>query len=228
MWMSDFLLTSDWDRVIKCFCVCLMCIRLVWFERWILACLPLLWKGLELVNVDGERFEWISFCSQIDDSTSGWFGGQVVSTDEWIYWWMQTKKIAGECMLEFRCSESPMNVRLNNEPLGKVNCFSTLYRKWQQMEDLNGTWYIDGMRNVRRWGVLKCVLINSWSCLNAKMYEWLILWTVLYGAETWDMRSAERKKVNVLQKKCLRSVIGVTRMDRVRKDEVWETALVYM
>ena len=34
------------------------------------------------------------------------------------------------------------------------------------------------------------------------------------------MRSAERTKVNVLEMKCLRSLVGVSRMDRVRNEEV--------
>ena len=34
------------------------------------------------------------------------------------------------------------------------------------------------------------------------------------------MRSAERRKVNVLEMKCLRSLAGVSRMDRVRNEEV--------
>ena len=34
------------------------------------------------------------------------------------------------------------------------------------------------------------------------------------------MRSAERRKVNVLEMKCLRSLVGVSRMDRVRTEEV--------
>ena len=34
------------------------------------------------------------------------------------------------------------------------------------------------------------------------------------------MRSAERRKVNVLELKCLRSLVGVSRMDRVRNVEV--------
>ena len=34
------------------------------------------------------------------------------------------------------------------------------------------------------------------------------------------MRSAERRKANVLEMKCLRSLVGVSRMDRVRNEEV--------
>ena len=33
------------------------------------------------------------------------------------------------------------------------------------------------------------------------------------------MRSAERIKVNILETRCLRSIIGVSQMDRVRNKE---------
>ena len=52
------------------------------------------------------------------------------------------------------------------------------------------------------------------------LYEGVIVPTALYGAEAWGMRSAERRKVNVLEMKCLRSLVGVSRMDRVRNEEV--------
>ena len=38
------------------------------------------------------------------------------------------------------------------------------------------------------------------------------------------MRSAERRKVCVLEIKCLRSLVGVSRMDRVRNEEVHRRA----
>ena len=34
------------------------------------------------------------------------------------------------------------------------------------------------------------------------------------------MRSSERMKMNILEMKCLRSMVGVSRMDRVRNEEV--------
>ena len=34
------------------------------------------------------------------------------------------------------------------------------------------------------------------------------------------MRSGQRRKVNLLEMKCLRSLVGVSRMDRVRNEEV--------
>ena len=42
----------------------------------------------------------------------------------------------------------------------------------------------------------------------------------LYGGEAWGMRSAERRKMNVLEIKCLRNLVGVSQMDKVRNEEV--------
>ena len=81
----------------------------------------------------------------------------------------------------------------------------------------------------RAWGALKSVpsnkgLIQAEKCL----YEGEIVPTALYGAEAWGMRSAKRRKVNVLEMKCLRSLVGVSRMDRVRNEEVRRRAGIEM
>ena len=52
------------------------------------------------------------------------------------------------------------------------------------------------------------------------LYERVIVPTALYGAVAWRMSSTERRKDNILEMKCLRSLVGVSRMDRVRNEEV--------
>ena len=71
----------------------------------------------------------------------------------------------------------------------------------------------------------KC-LKNRGLWINAKkcLYEGAIVPTALYGAEAWGMRSAERRKVNVLEMICMRSLVGVSRIDRVRKEGVHRRA----
>ena len=71
-------------------------------------------------------------------------------------------------------------------------------------------------------GSAENVLSNRGLGIKAKkcLYEGAIVPTALYGAEAWGMRSAERMKVNVLEMKCLRSLVGVSRMDRVTNEEV--------
>ena len=67
----------------------------------------------------------------------------------------------------------------------------------------------------RACGALKSVLSNRGLGIKVKkcLYEGVIVPTALYGSEAWGMRSSERRKVNVLEMKCLRSLVGVSRMD---------------
>ena len=71
-------------------------------------------------------------------------------------------------------------------------------------------------------GGLKSVQSNRGLGIKAKkcLYEGVIAPTALYGAEAWGMRSAERRKVNVLEMKCLRSLVGESRKDRVKNEEL--------
>ena len=75
----------------------------------------------------------------------------------------------------------------------------------------------------RARGALKSVMSNRRLRIKAKkcLYEGVIVPTPLYGAETWGMR---RKKVNVLEMKCLRTLVGVSQMDGVRNEEVCRRA----
>ena len=63
----------------------------------------------------------------------------------------------------------------------------------------------------------KCV--EQWKIIDNKcekkcIYEGVIVPTALYGAESWGMRSAERRKVNVFVMTRSRSLVGVSRMDK--------------
>ena len=57
--------------------------------------------------------------------------------------------------------------------------------------------------------MLKSVLSNRGLGIKAKkcLYEGVIVPAALYGAEAWGMSSSERRKVNVLEMKCLRSLV---------------------
>ena len=72
------------------------------------------------------------------------------------------------------------------------------------------------------WEALKSVLSNRGLGIKAKkyLYERVIVPTALCGAEPCGMRSAERMKVNLLEMKCLRSLVGGSRIDRVKIEEM--------
>ena len=75
-------------------------------------------------------------------------------------------------------------------------------------------------------GSAESVLINRGFRIKANkcQYEGVNVLTVLCGAEAWGVSSAKRRKVNVFEIKCLRSLVGVSRMDRVRCKEERRTA----
>ena len=93
---------------------------------------------------------------------------------------------------------------------------STLCRKYQRMEIVKRMWYTMNEGHTA-WGALKSVLNNRGFGINAKkcLYERVIIPTALYGIEAWGIRSAESRKVNALEMKCLRSLVGVSRMNRL-------------
>ena len=109
-----------------------------------------------------------------------------------------------------------------HEPLEEEDCFK--YLGSQVAAD--GGCERDVVRRMndgyKAWEALKSVLSNRGLGIKAKkcLYEGVIVPTALYGAEAWGMRSAARRKVNVLEMKCLRSLVGVSRMDRVMNEEV--------
>ena len=112
-----------------------------------------------------------------------------------------------------RCDDGDrMHVILNGEPLEEVDYFKHL----GSQVAVDGGCEMDVVHRMnegyRAWGELKSVLSNRGLVVEAKkcLYEGVIVPTVLYGAEAWGMRSAERRKVNVLEMKCLRSLVGVS------------------
>ena len=129
-----------------------------------------------------------------------------------------------------RCSRyvsgGRMHAILNGEPLEEVDRF--MYLGSQVAAD--GGCERDVVQRMnegyRAWGALKSVLSNRVLGIKAKkcLYERVIVPTALYGAEAWGMRSAERRKVNVLDMKCLKSIVGVSQMDRVGKEDVHRRA----
>ena len=99
---------------------------------------------------------------------------------------------------------------LNCEPLEEVDCFKYLGSQVAADGGCERDVVHRMNEEYRPWGALKSVLSNRGLGIKAKkcLYEGVIVPTALYGAEAWGMRSAERWKVDVLEMKCLRSLVG--------------------
>ena len=117
-----------------------------------------------------------------------------------------------------------MNVVLKGQVLEEVNVFKYLGSN----VSADGSCEKEVISRVNEggkvWGAVNRVVGSMNVRLDVKkcLYERVVVPTVLYGSEAWSMREKERKKLNVFEMKCLRSMIGVTRMDRVRNERVRE------
>ena len=115
-----------------------------------------------------------------------------------------------------------MNVILNGEVLEEVDRFKYL----GSVVAANGGIEADVCHRVnegcKMLGALKGVMKCRGLGMNVKkvLYEKVIVPTVTYGSECWGMKVSERQKLNVFEMRCLRSMAGVSRMDRVRNEVV--------
>ena len=66
--------------------------------------------------------------------------------------------------------------------------------------------------NGGRFEINQLLFADDTALAKKCLYEGVIVPTALYGAEAWGMRSADRRKVNVLEMKCLRSLVRVSRV----------------
>ena len=70
------------------------------------------------------------------------------------------------------------------------------------------------------------VLNNMWRNrgigmeVKRRMYEGIVVPTVLYGSEAWTWSKNVGKRLNVLEMSCLRKMCGVTLRDRIRNEEI--------
>ena len=187
-----------------------------------------LWKVLELLSANGGRFEinqllFADDTSLVADSEEKLC--RLVSEFDRVSERRKLRVYVGNSKV-MRCSRygngGRMLVILNGEPLEEVDCF--MYLGSQVAADGGCARDVVHIINkgCRAWGGLKNVLSNRGLGIktNKCLYEGVIVPTALYGAVAWGIRSAERRKVEVLEMKCLRSLAGVSRVDRVRTEEV--------
>ena len=71
-------------------------------------------------------------------------------------------------------------------------------------------------------GALKGVVKKRGLGMNVKkvLDEKVVVLTIVCGSESWCVKVTERQKLNLLEMKCLRSMTGVSQLDRVRNEVV--------
>lgn len=55
---------------------------------------------------------------------------------------------------------------------------------------------------------------------NVELYKVLVLSIMLYGAETWTLKKVDENRLHFFEMACLRRIMGVTRLDRMRNTQI--------
>ncbi len=58
--------------------------------------------------------------------------------------------------------------------------------------------------------------------VKGKVYKTVVRPAMMYGAETWAVKKAHEKKLDVAEMRMLRWMSGVTKMDRIRNERIIE------
>ena len=61
---------------------------------------------------------------------------------------------------------------------------------------------------------------------KGKVYKTIVRPAMVYGAETWAVKKAHEKKMEVAEMKMLRWMCGVTRLDKIRNEKIRGSAKV--
>ena len=115
-----------------------------------------------------------------------------------------------------------LNVMLNGEALEEVDQFKYLGSVIIANGGVEANVYHGVNEGCKVLGALKGVMKNRGLGMKVKkvLYEKVVVLTIMYGSEAWGMKVTERQKLNVFEMKCLRSMIGVSHLDRVRNEVV--------
>ncbi|VDO98477.1 unnamed protein product [Heligmosomoides polygyrus] len=73
-----------------------------------------------------------------------------------------------------------------------------------------------------KWRSLTSVLCDKKIPEKSKIYRAVVRPVAMYGAECWPATREVETRLSVMETKMLRWTVGVTRMDRIRNEVVWQ------
>lgn len=115
-----------------------------------------------------------------------------------------------------------VDILLKGEPLTEVKTFKYLGANISSHGDCMPDIRIRTATALSSMGDLQKTWKGQGISMHTKMrlYRSLIQPIALYGCETWTLRKAEEKKLLVFEMAALRKILGVSRLDKIRNEEI--------
>ena len=184
-------------------------------------------RGVKMKSEDGSKYEWnqLLFADDTVLASDSMEGLQhLVNTFSLVCERRKLKVNVGKSKVMWcnRDGNKGLNVSLNGECLEEVDRFKYLGVTISADGRMEGEISQRVSEGMKVFGAVRKVWEGKRMSVKAKMgmYKSIVVPTVLYGCEAWNLNKSERKRVDVMEMKCLRSVCGVKRIDRVRNDDV--------
>ena len=115
------------------------------------------------------------------------------------------------------------DITINGSPVDKVDDFVYLGSNVPLRLTLKGAQdlqlgYLAGLREL--YGPTRTSQYWNKRSLKVRIYKALILPIAIYGAESWTLRQADTRQLESFEMRCLRAILGVHLMDRVKNEEI--------
>ena len=112
------------------------------------------------------------------------------------------------------------DVNIQGENLERVNTFKYLGATLAENGDLDAEMTHRIQSGWKNWKRISGILCDRRISLRVKgkVYRTVVRPAMLYGAETWAVKKAHEKKLDVAEMRMLRWMSGVTKMDRIRNE----------
>ena len=120
------------------------------------------------------------------------------------------------------------DINIQGENLERMNTFKYLGATLAEDGDLDTemTHRIQsGWKNWKRISGILCDRRISFR-VKGKVYKTVVRLGIMYGAQTWAMKKAQEKKLDVAEMRMLRWMSGVTKLDRIRNERIRGTTKV--
>ena len=120
------------------------------------------------------------------------------------------------------------DVNIQGENLERVNTFKYLGATLAENGDLDAEMTHRIQSGWKNWKRISEILCDRRISLRVKgkVYKTVVRPAMMYGAETWAVKKAHEKKLDVAEMRILRWMSGVTKMDRIRNERIRGTTKV--
>ena len=141
--------------------------------------------------------------------------------------WGMAISVEKSKVLTVGCTDVCTAIQLNNQNLEEVESFtylgSSIDKAGKASTEVD-TRIEKGGRAYQMWRKKVFRSANLSKATKMRVFQTLVMSVLLYGAETWTITQKDLKKLRTFHLKCLRDILGVTRWDKIRNENILRSA----